>query len=128
MEPSSIVAWNRVETLQDGDPVLHDIRGPRSMQTKGFCTVLRQVRLEAIHVPINMKNLQSASYLRTLWQRAVQSERHARGVVDFAYAVKQASCMPHINWTTCVLLLKVRAHFYPAIICQFNCVLKIGEA
>lgn len=66
-----------------------------------------QARLEAIHVPINMKNLQSATYCRTLWQRAVQSERHARGVVDFAYACKQASCLPRFHWTTVVLLLKV---------------------
>lgn len=68
-----------------------------------------QARLEAIHVPINMKNLQSASYCRTLWQRAVQSERHARGVVDFAYACKQVSCLPRINWATILLMLKVSA-------------------
>eukprot|EP00884_Botryococcus_braunii_P004764 jgi/Botrbrau1/14289/Bobra.0369s0003.1 len=77
------------------------------MFLKAYFKTEGQARLEAIHVPINMKNLQSASYCRTLWQRAVQSERHARGVVDFAYACKQVSCLPHISWTTILLMLKV---------------------
>lgn len=37
--------------------------------------------------PSNMLNLQASSYASTLWARAIQAERHARGVADFAYAL-----------------------------------------
>ena len=40
--------------------------------------------------PSNMLNLQASTYGATLWARAVQAERHARGVADFAYALAAA--------------------------------------
>ena len=36
-----------------------------------------------------MLNLQADGYASTLWARAVQAERHARGVADFSYALNQ---------------------------------------
>ncbi len=67
-----------------------------------------QARLAAIPAPINMLNLQAPSFLRTMWARMVQAERHARGCADFAYALKHARAMPAFSWTTVALCLKVR--------------------
>ena len=55
-----------------------------------------------------MLNLQAPSFVRTMWARMVQAERHARGCADFAYALKHARAMPAISWTTVALCLKAR--------------------
>ena len=59
-----------------------------------------------------MLNLQAESYASTLWARAVQAERHARGVADFSYALNQCLLakengvnLPKLH--TAVLLLKL---------------------
>ena len=59
-----------------------------------------------------MLNLQADGYASTLWARAVQAERHARGVADFSYAVNQCLLaraegvrLPRLH--TAVLLLKL---------------------
>lgn len=59
-----------------------------------------------------MLNLQAESYASTLWARAVQAERHARGVADFSYALNQcllakASGIRLPKLHTTVLLLKL---------------------
>ena len=55
-----------------------------------------------------MLNLQAPSFVRTMWARMVQAERHARGCADFAYALKHARAMPAFSWTTVALCLKAR--------------------
>lgn len=59
-----------------------------------------------------MLNLQAESYASTLWARAVQAERHARGIADFSYALNQCLQakaqgvkLPKLH--TAVLLLKL---------------------
>jgi len=59
-----------------------------------------------------MLNLQAEGYASTLWARAVQAERHARGVADFSYALNQCLLargsgvrLPRLH--TAVLLLKL---------------------
>ena len=71
-----------------------------------------KVRLCAIAAPLNMLNLQAEGYASTLWARAVQAERHARGVADFSYALNQCLLargsgvrLPRLH--TAVLLLKL---------------------
>jgi len=71
-----------------------------------------------------MLNLQAESYAATLWVRAVQAERHARGVADFSYALNQAllaraaasagsSGLPRLR-TTVLLLKLAEAQALPA--------------
>ena len=59
--------------------------------------------------PINMLNLQADGYAATIVARAVQAERHARGVADVAYSLKQvATASPPLpRAPTAVLLLKL---------------------
>lgn len=59
--------------------------------------------------PINMLNLQADGYVATIVARAVQAERHARGIADVAYSIRQvATASPPLpRATTAVLLLKL---------------------
>jgi hypothetical protein len=61
------------------------------MFVKCFFATQGAVRLAPLlGAPSNMLNLQASSYGATLVARAVQAERHARGVADFAYALAAA--------------------------------------
>lgn len=89
------------------------------MFVKCFFATHGAVRLAPLlGAPSNMLNLQASSYGGTLWARAVQAERHARGVADFAYAAAAAvrgwRRLP--VWPTCVLLAKLlEAQLLPSV-------------
>eukprot|EP01026_Neomeris_dumetosa_P036548 TRINITY_DN29520_c0_g1_i1.p1 TRINITY_DN29520_c0_g1~~TRINITY_DN29520_c0_g1_i1.p1 ORF type:complete len:571 (+),score=47.22 TRINITY_DN29520_c0_g1_i1:96-1808(+) len=57
---------------------------------KAFYATNCKTRLVPVWVPANVLNVQSDGYWRTVKARASQAARHAKGVVDFAYALKMA--------------------------------------
>ncbi|KAK9843528.1 hypothetical protein WJX81_007436 [Elliptochloris bilobata] len=104
-----------LERIDFWDTVEDAIGEDFHMFVKAYFKTGGQARLAAIPAPINMLNLQAPSFVRTMWARMVQAERHARGCADFAYALKHARAMPAFSWTTVALCLKVlEAQMLPA--------------
>ncbi|CAG8447377.1 5016_t:CDS:2 [Diversispora eburnea] len=70
----------------DKDAVGEDLH----MWLKCFFKTGGQARSVPIFVPINLTNVETASYISNIYARFVQAKRHYNGVADVAYSLKSA--------------------------------------
>ncbi len=94
------------------------------MMLKCFFKTGGHARAVPIYVPINLTNVQSDSYLSTVYARYVQASRHFYGVADVAYALDQSfkSFMkrPYISLSAAfdrlqLLFHMMEAHLIPVV-------------
>ncbi|KAF8057863.1 hypothetical protein HT031_005809 [Scenedesmus sp. PABB004] len=85
------------------------------MYIKAFLATHGAARLLPLHAPINMAHIQGPNYLRSLWARFLQAERHMRGVADTAY-VMYGWPSAAFSWRKVVLLVAcLEAHMIPVV-------------
>eukprot|EP00775_Hariotina_reticulata_P002260 gene2260-2573_t len=85
------------------------------MYIKAFLKTNGSARCYPIHAPINMCHIQGSSYLKSMWARFLQAERHMRGIADTAYVL--------YNWNSAQLSLRklvllvacLEAHLIPVV-------------
>lgn len=85
------------------------------MFIKAFLRTNGAATLQPIHAPINMTHVAGANWLRSLWARFLQAERHMRGIADTAYVMHE--------WGSCAFSLRkavmfvacLEAHLIPVV-------------
>ncbi|KAG2227100.1 hypothetical protein INT45_003830 [Circinella minor] len=85
------------------------------MFLKCFFKTDGQARTVAIHVPINLTNVQTNGYLSNINARYIQAKRHYNGVADVAYTLRNAMKQHNNRWydTMLVCLKVLEAHMIP---------------
>jgi len=85
------------------------------MFIKAFFMTGGKARLLPLHIPINMRHVSGDNYVKGLYARFLQAERHMRGIADTAYVL---SIFPNArgSWRSFILLIAcLEAHLFPVI-------------
>jgi hypothetical protein len=85
------------------------------MFIKAFLRTAGVSALVPIHAPINMTHVAGANYVKGLWARFLQAERHMRGIADTAYVLHEWGSCPFSLRKLVMLVACLEAHLIPVV-------------
>lgn len=85
------------------------------MFIKAFLRTNGATQLHPIHAPINMTHVQGANWVRSLWARFLQAERHMRGIADTAYVLHEWGGSTFCLRKLIMFVACLEAHLIPVV-------------